>query len=60
MVLFDNVLHDIQTDASARFVAFCLKERIENLLQVFLVDANAIVADNDTELLARRLFHTAQ
>ena len=60
MVLIDDILHDVESDASAWLVALSLEERIEDTALVFLPDADAIIADLDTEVLAVGLHHTSQ
>ena len=60
MVLIDDALHDIQSDARAGFVTLGLEEGLEDALAIFLADANAIIAHADAEPLAVGVFDTLQ
>ena len=60
MVLIDDILHDIQSDASARLVSLVLEEWLEDALAIILADTHAIIAHADAEVLAIRILATHQ
>ena len=60
MVLIHDVLDDIEADASAGLVALSLEEWFEDTVLVFCLNADAVVAHLNAEVLAVRLHDTTQ
>ena len=60
MVLIHDVLDDIEADTSTRLVALRLEEWFKDAMLVFCLNADAVVAYRDAEVLAVRLHDTTQ